>query len=595
MSFITEVIKPTNDPIVLFELDLSLEHKTFINDEAGIWKCNLTPGDVTVIGSDSQVGYFGTQNQVFNNIQSMKVNTVSFTKVTTKVNLRAQNQSFFYEGTTIYVHFNNFDPSDAFYSIVLGVVMGFSDKIDPVNDGYYEGVYYDPRIKSVPAINKEKDALFFGLIQFKGGTLTLINDDGVLDSLKDENIYSQPCRVLLGFAGDPYSEYKQQSGGFVDDYDFDFDVFNIMMKDVRKRFSRTIPVTKFDLATYPYICCEAVGRNVPLAVGHVYDCVVTCINDEQGAPPTIDFKMCHVGTDVLTQYGIKAGQTITVRVDDKEVTPVSFDAATATFKLSPSDYDPDGDKCKVAADFISYVDNANNVINNSLDVIRLVLEVFLGISYIADNYNLAEWATERTNAAIIGRYIDEDLEIKDLIEETCVTNRGILDVQSDGKITFRTSDVTKAKVATIFNDEWLSDPQIDPRTNEYLTSVIIEYAKYYKHNMYNRYVNTTYEAELVALFGQYKQRTVQMLLVSAADAEAKSEDIMADSSQIPIIVERTTGLQATPLELLDIIHAEINRVDKKLFGMAKWEVLGVNKDLMRAKTHLILKYIEEVT
>lgn len=593
MAFATEIVKPTNNPIVLFEVDLPLKHKTFIDDEAGIWKCNLTPGDVMVMGSDGQVGYFGTQNQIFYNIQSMRVNTVIFTKVTTKIDLRAQNESFMYEGTTLRVHFDSWEPSDIFYSIVLGSVVGFCDKVDPANDGYYEGVYYDPRIKKASVINKKKDTLFFGIIQFPSGVFTLINTDGALDLLKDERIYGQACRALLGFAGDPYSEYKQQNSGFVDNYNFNFDVFNITMKDIRKRFSRTIPVAKFDAATYPYMCCEATDKNIPLAIGQVYDCVVYCTNDEQGAPATIDFKMCYVGTDALTQHGIKAGQTITVRVDDVEKTPVSFDAATATFKLSPSAYDPDGDKCKVVADFIGYVDDANEVIDNSLDVMRLLLDVYLGISYVDANYNLAEWAAEKIKADTIARYIDEDLEVKDFIEEICATNRGILDVQSDGKITFRTTDATKAVVATFLDDEWLSDLQVDPRTDEYLTSVIVEYARLYKHDMYNRHVNTIYEAELVALFGQYKQRTVQTLLVTAGDAEVKSEAIMADSKEIPIVVERTLGSQGMTLELLDNIDAEINRPNRKLFGMGKWEVLGVSKRLGEVKTKLTLRYIGE--
>ena len=60
-------------------------------------------------------------------------------------------------------------------------------------------------------------------------------------------------------------------------------------------------------------------------------------------------------------------------------------------------------------------------------------------------------------------------------------------------------------------------------------------------------------------------------------------------------MEHLVGLQATVLELLDIIHAEINRPDKTLFGMAKWEVLGVSKQLKKGRVALILKYVGVVT
>ena len=148
MSFLTKIKNPQLDIIILFEVDLPLDNKIWINEGGGIWKCNLIPGDITITGSDGLVGFYGTKNKLFYFIQSMKVNTISFTKVSTYANLISQNKSFMYSGSTIHVHFDNFDPPDVFSSILLGSVMGYCDRIDPANDGYYNNIYYEPIIKS---------------------------------------------------------------------------------------------------------------------------------------------------------------------------------------------------------------------------------------------------------------------------------------------------------------------------------------------------------------------------------------------------------------------------------------------------------------
>ena len=64
MAYSTKILDPSQDPIVLFEVDLPLENELWINEAAGMWKKNLTPGTITVTGSDGQVGYYGDQNEI---------------------------------------------------------------------------------------------------------------------------------------------------------------------------------------------------------------------------------------------------------------------------------------------------------------------------------------------------------------------------------------------------------------------------------------------------------------------------------------------------------------------------------------------------
>ncbi len=596
MAYSTKIKEPSQDPIVLFEVDIPLENTLWINEGAGLWKKNLTPGTVTVTGSNDEEGYYGTQNTTIYFIQSMRVNNQIFSKMSSWANMEAQNKSFWYDQstTTIHAHFDQFNPPYVYENIILGATKGFCNRVDPANDGLYNNVVYDPRIISVPDVERKKDFLFFGLLQYTGGAVILQNIDGELDSLKDANIMSQASRFLAGFAGDAYSDFKLFDGFFVDDYNFNFDEFRLEIVDIRKRLSRTLPVAQFDATTYPDINEKNVGENIPMPIGQVYDAPVICTNDEEaGFPATYTFKLAYIGTDNLTQYGVKLGQTIVARVDGESQTP-TLDAAAGTFTLLSAAYDPAKQKGKVTVDYIGYVDNSNVTIENNLDVLKLVVSEFLGIAYIGDNYNTTEWAAEAAGVFDIGIFINKDLEVSELIEMCCTTEDGVYLIQDDGKITFRTSDTSKAISLTIYDDEIPEDvlPEIDPRTQEYLSSVIIGYAKQYKEKRFLKQLNNTYEQEVLNNYGRYKQRTIETLLTNSTDATTKAEAIMLSSKTIPIIVGIQTGLQTSELEIFDTINAEIDRPDKALFGMAKYEVLGVSKRLMDGAVDLTLKYVE---
>mgnify|MGYP001023914399 CR=1 FL=1 len=112
MSFSENITKPQGHPIVLFEYDLPVNNDILLNYEAGVWTNELTPGTVTVTDDYGVVGYYSNTNEIKYNIQSLKIGSTDYTKVSSLAELRLQDASFYYNSSTtkIYIRFEDWEP-----------------------------------------------------------------------------------------------------------------------------------------------------------------------------------------------------------------------------------------------------------------------------------------------------------------------------------------------------------------------------------------------------------------------------------------------------------------------------------------------------
>jgi hypothetical protein len=248
MSFDTERIKPSNFKIFLAEIDLPVTAECFFSYSAGIWQVPVSPNfgtsGVSVATTD---GYLMTWDETNMNallrIGSIQVDGENYARMTSIGACDAQNKSFYYDPVSfmVFVHFDGYTiPWDKI--VRLGIILGFCDKPGLINGAYYDDIYYDPRIISVPSLKKQKDNLFAGILQHTGGNITFINTDGYFEDLvRDMNIFGQPVRIYAGFDGLTFSEFRQIFSGNVDDYKYDRETFQLNIVDSRKFLSRKIP------------------------------------------------------------------------------------------------------------------------------------------------------------------------------------------------------------------------------------------------------------------------------------------------------------------------------------------------------------------
>jgi hypothetical protein len=124
---------------------------------------------------------------------------------------------------------------------VLGVVFGFSHYGFTPQGASFP---YDGRLLAIPRISKSRDPLFYGKIQFGGGSVTLNNADGYFDDFIDTNdIYGFECKLLAGYENLDISEYREVFTGYIENSRLSEESAEITITDRRKQLTKPITYT----------------------------------------------------------------------------------------------------------------------------------------------------------------------------------------------------------------------------------------------------------------------------------------------------------------------------------------------------------------
>ena len=339
MPWSTFKTKPISNKIVLVEVDLAQLQEGFINGGNGNWKYtyNTFRTGTFNLGNGS-LGYGnlgGTATEGGDPLApdvlgSVFVSGEEYTEVSTYATMRTTNKSWFYDLSiyTLYVHFDNETPA-SFYTVNVGFVFGLSNKAININNRYYE-----PRLVSVPSLQKTKDLLFFGVIKFDGGQLEFINDDGFFDQWADLAIFGQPVTIKYGGDDLAYNEYYTLFQGYIENALITWPEFTMQIVDNKKKLSRILPINRFDLTTYPNLRDRNVGKPIPLPFGECKNVPVICTNEEQGGPPAnYNFKVADT-----SDYPGGIQNITAVYVDDISRPFTITDLLQGTFDVSSGNY-----------------------------------------------------------------------------------------------------------------------------------------------------------------------------------------------------------------------------------------------------------------
>lgn len=280
-------LDPQTQKITLVEIDFGQLQTQWFNWTAGVWYVDfdaiyalIDPVYLVGVSAQPSIGAVG----------SVMENGVLLTSVGNVATCISTNASFYFDVTDrrLYIHLSG-GAEPAIRTVLIGLTTGVSNIATFLNSTYYE-----PRLRSAPAISKTKDPLFFGRVSFDGGVIGIDNTDGGYDSIVSggSSLWGGAVRIKQGFDTDAYASFLSMAAGTVDAVTVDRDLVQISMIDKRKNLSRMAPRRVFDIGTYPNINYSNLGKPIPLAYGLLYDVPCVCVNDEATAPTTWDFKIC---------------------------------------------------------------------------------------------------------------------------------------------------------------------------------------------------------------------------------------------------------------------------------------------------------------
>lgn len=565
--------------ITLYEYDRPVDLTSdLLNYSSGIWSYTITPGDITVTDDNSNTGYYSYNNAIIYNVQSVNVDGFQLLRVDSIADLLTQSGSFYYDGTTtkIYIAFTDYEPPLA-KQIYISAVVGFAYNTD--TDMYFEGAYYDPRVSSIFGIKKSKDPLFYGLLKFDSGTVKLINDDGELDDWRDRNLYRQATRLLVGEAGFTYDEYEKVFTGIIGNDSRTWSDISIKVEDVRAGLSAPVPYNTLTQTDYPYLDDSLVDKYIPIAYGSIRNAEAFCLNSEETAS-YYTFIFCDTEFNNATSLDA-------VYVDGEAVAVYSTDLSSGTFVLTSA---------VVNDQFTSVTCDFHGAsIENGVDIIKDLMLNYANTTYISELWDTTETAAAQAISRDTSVYKKEQVKLSKLIEQVCVDIDALFFAHDNGLYTIRIYDADRTPVKTIYSDEWMDEPTIDNNSDEFLSSVIINYNKDQSSDEYYTYEETSYIDEVFDIYKSKQSKTIETGLTTEADAILKAQTIMESSKLVQDIVKRSVKFQHYDLEIMDFVICDPRCRVSGVEVPAIWEVIGIAKDLQNYVVQLTLRYIKSYT
>jgi hypothetical protein len=569
--------------IYLFEYDkpISTSTWTWISIEAGIWEITVTPGVIVDEDDYGMTYYHKNTNEVIYNIQSFRANKAWFTKVTSMASLRSQNKSFLYDFVTtkLRVHFDEWEYPPVDEDVYFGAVQGFAYK--HIGNCYFNNIYYDPRIKSIPTLSRQKDPLFHGLIAFNGGNVQLLNQDAYFDDFADSEMWGQPARVLMGFAGYEYADFQKIFSGYIEDFEYDYDTFTFKIQDARAFLTEELPAWKITAEEFPSAKSDKIDKYIPVAYGEIFRAEPVCVNENDVSGP-YQFYICDT-----THHAIVSIDA--VYADGEEITPSITNLDDGYIFLTSA-------QCKDGDSFMEIlIDFHATTITKGVDIMLDIFDKYCDIEYIAENFNLTEIEAAKVDDRNISLFISDKTSISDIFESICSANDRAIYQQDDGLWTSRYYYSGRTASKTILSDEWIDNPSISYDRSRLLSGCIVKYNKYISSEEYLTHENDTY-ADYVFL--KYKQKSetkeYETTLTDLAGATAKAEAIMERSKEIFQTVKRKTKRQNFDLDIYDFIIAEHSREWKTVKALKYYEVIGTDKQPDNDEIEFTLNEIRNV-
>ena len=576
MSFDNELNKPSSHKINLLEFDAPITGDNWHNVAPGKWRKHMSPGSQDVIDDEGNIGFFGSRNARYLNIQSLDVDGTLYTEFDSEAELDTAAQGWFYDSSNgdITIILADYATSDQFIRVTPGAAIGISSSGASI---YYEDVEYPSHLIGSPTLTKSVNPLNYQTIQRNTPNYTLQNLDGFYDQFAGLNLYNQPFRHLLVFDGQDYSEAELLIQGRIKEFNSGFESFEMVAKDPIANLIRSLPVNTFS---------NTDTENPFYFAG---------LDDKfDGTPVPLKFGKSLTRLAYRTSAGNWTFADTTFNSIDATIVVVDKDGAT----FSHGGTETDGTFTGADTTDQLYVTCTQSTVQNSLDVISHCMENYNGITFNSINFDTIEWAVERAAVNNLDISIDKaNLQTTaKLMDIVSGQNQGVFDPLPDGRWTFRTQDPNRVPTHEIFIDEPLpGGDSLRHPSDLILSSVTINYAFDGLTKEWRAHTNKDFEDFVFAIANEFKDRVkpLEAFVATKAEAVALSEKIMLQFKDMPNIVGVKTPIYNYTAKILDNVMYNFQRPDEsEIVARSRYTIIGVSFNTQNFTMQFILKQIE---
>lgn len=580
MSYATEIQKADYFPIYLVQYDITRLLDFTVTYYAFVYAANFNNNYPWLLPEYLT----GHELETISGVGSVRMSGTLLKQVFSATECAENRESFYFDLSTkmLYLHCPG-GANPYLFDIQIGIIYGFRKGGDDTN-AYYNDIYYDDVVKSIPSVTRVKSDYYNGRNVNEGGTIIIGNEHGEYDTLaEDVTLLGNSVRIYGGFYGYEFSDFELISVGFIKRITLGTEFLTIEMKDKKDRLKIPIPENTFEIADYPNLNENNIGEPIPLIYGSVRNFPVICTNedefdydsDNRPAPAeTLSFKVAD-----MTDYTIlSAISAVYVYDGDGHKTDVTvhatIDLTDGSFTLT-SDYYVPGQTVTVDVD--GYEDADGNLIENAIDIIKELIINYTTANYNNIYFNTGKW--DRSRAFNIGIAINEAKALDEVIED--ITQKGTLaNFQIDDDDRYSCRILNEGAGVDLYLNDWdiLNIIELDYDQDQLVAEVEIKYNRDWEKEKYSKYVDTTYKSTNRANYQTSTRQSIETLITDSTTAALFSASFLRIYGVPYRTYEITTGLIASQLEISDIVQLELKRPFAPDIGIAKCEVIETNKN-----------------
>ncbi len=567
--------------IILAELDIGSLHDLWLNYSAFTWYVDFD----AVYDRIGPEFLAGVSSENVSTVGSVLSDAAALLAAVDVASVETAENTFYWDSNArrVYIHLLNGD-RPMMHRIVLGITHGVGTADHPIEGAE---ILYLPHLRGVPKISKSRDPLFYGRLEYGGGTMSWENADGSYDRLaEDFDVFGGAVRAYLGFDHEPRTSFRPLYAGVAGKIRVGQMLLDIAVDDPRRYLVKEIPDKVFTIAEYSSLKDSIVGKAISIGYGLLRNVPVICVNEaESPAPANYTFKVLDVSRHPHGMHAINH-----VYVDGVEVTPSAVDLTNATFSLAAAAYDPGQ---PVTANIEGYEDDSGNPIVNALDIVSDILLRWLNIPYSATAYDLAAWTAARALVPDVAYFANRATKINEIIESICASVRGLFLPDRFAKWIFRVIDTSGAPARTLTGYRMLDPATIDYDPEQVIGLVRVLYDKDWSSGDYRSLTDDSLQEEVRNRYKVAPPHEFPTLLTNPSDAQAFATAVLAEGAfvQRPFPVRGPMGDNLS--EVGDIVRAQLQRPNGQPFiGTVRAIVDGVEYDLLAAEETLRCRIIE---